>query len=369
MTVKRIQHLGREAWELSNGVIRVVVLGGGGHIASLTLADKPAMNPLWTPPWPTIEPWRYRKAANKGDWGESPLLASIAGHSLCLHYFGDPSTAEKELGADGHGEAGVVRWKQLERNVTSRHARLRVGAELSNAGLRVIRSITLRPNSNIVEFSEEMENLLWRDTPFTFAEHVTFGPPFLKPGVTLFDMSCDVGHTFPKTFSEDQRLLTDTAFDWPIGPGVGGERVNLRTIGKRPRSNSDFTAQHMDPGREDAWFSAVNPEEGVLVAYHWDRRDFPWVGSWEENFSRDFAPWNGRTLARGMEFANTPFPTNLREQVSRGTMHGDPAFAWLPAREKIRVDYRATILNVTRKTLGVSDVRPSGNGLKIDLIV
>lgn len=369
MKVKRIDYLGRSAWELGNGVINVVVLEGGGHVASLTLDAKPDVNPLWTPPWSTIEPWRYRKADDKGQWGDSPLLASIHGHLLCLHYFGDPSADEKELGADGHGEAGVSRWKQLERSVTPRHARLRISAELPNAGLRVVRSVTIRPDSRIVEFSEEIENLLWRDTPFTFAEHVSLGAPFVQPGTTIFDIPCDAAHTFPTKFSDDQRLVTDAEFDWPLAPGADGGRVDLRTIGKRPRTNSDFTTQHIDAEREDAWFSAVNPELGVLLAYHWRRRDFPWVGSWEEKFSRDFPPWNGRTLARGMEFANTPFPTSLREQVARGAMHGDPTYAWLPARGKIRVDYRAVIMQVSRKTRGVSDVRPSASGLEIDLIV
>lgn len=41
----------RRAWELSNDCLRLVIMQGGGHIASVTPAEKPDVNPLWQPPW------------------------------------------------------------------------------------------------------------------------------------------------------------------------------------------------------------------------------------------------------------------------------------------------------------------------------
>lgn len=368
MHVKSTRHLGRAAWELDNGILMVVMLAGGGHIARLALASQPDLNPLWTPPWPTVEPWQFRRA-DADRCGGSPLLASVSGHLLCLHYFGSPSAAESQRGLDGHGEAPRARWELAERAVSPRHARLRTRCELPVAGMQVARAITLRPGSHVVEVTEEITNTTDHDTPFTLCEHVTFGPPFLEKGVTCFDLPADAGHTFPRDFGTPQRLRTDTAFDWPDGPGAAGGTVDLRTIGKRTRRSSDFTTQHLDAEREDAWFSAVNPRAGLLVAYQWRRRDFPWVGNWEENFCRTAAPWNGRTLARGMEFANTPFPTSLQEQVARGRMHGDATFAWLPARATLRVDYRILLMPVEKNVRGVADIRPAPTGLAVDLLV
>jgi len=48
----------REALQLETKALRVTVLRGGGHIAEI-LHKKAGINPLWIPPWSTIEPSRY----------------------------------------------------------------------------------------------------------------------------------------------------------------------------------------------------------------------------------------------------------------------------------------------------------------------
>src|SRR6188472_2534946 len=50
-----IRYRGRRAATIENDELRVTVLEEGGHIAEIL--DKAAgVNPLWTPPWPSIEP-------------------------------------------------------------------------------------------------------------------------------------------------------------------------------------------------------------------------------------------------------------------------------------------------------------------------
>ena len=46
-------YAGRPAWTISNKKLKVVVLPGGGHIASMTLTGgkNANVNPLWLPPW------------------------------------------------------------------------------------------------------------------------------------------------------------------------------------------------------------------------------------------------------------------------------------------------------------------------------
>jgi hypothetical protein len=113
----------------------------------------------------------------------------------------------------------------------------------------------------------------------------------------------------------------------------------MRRIGKEYKVSSDFSAQLMDPRSEQAWFTAVNPRLGLLLTYAWRREDFPWVGNWEENYGRQGKPWAGRSLTRGMEFANTPFPAALRQVVDLGKFCGLPTYRWLPARGRVEVEY------------------------------
>ena len=355
----------RRHWELDNGVMRLRIMQGGGHVSALHLRDCPGLNPLWAPAWKTIEPWQYRPQA-AARYG-AKLLASISGHNPCLAAFGDPSAEEANAGLGCHGEAPVARWRALKRTVSRNRLTFVCGCDLPIAQMKLVRQFATSGNSHVIRVRSRITNLARRDVPFTMCEHVTFGPPFLERGVTVFDMPATRGHTFRGEFGSRQRLRTDAAFTWPQGPGKTGT-MNLRTIGRTPAHSSDFTTQLMDPRREHAWFSAVNPRRQLAVIYVWRRSDFPWVGNWEENFGREAAPWSGKSLARGMEFANTPFPVGLRNAVNMGTFQGLPAFRWLPARATLETEFSILAVRVSARCLGVADVVPSDRGFRVDFV-
>src|SRR5213082_1531614 len=95
---------GRRAATLENDALRVTVLREGGHIAEI-FDKQTGVNPLWTPPWPSIEPSAY--AGEYGNGVEGRLLGGIMGHNLCLDLFGGPSDEEFAAGIGVHGEASV----------------------------------------------------------------------------------------------------------------------------------------------------------------------------------------------------------------------------------------------------------------------
>jgi hypothetical protein len=366
MRIRCVTAKHRKVWEIDNGALTLRIQQGGGNLSSLVLRERPDVNPYWDPPWATIEPWQYapRHANVYGD----KLLACIAGHNVCLGWFGDPSPAEAAAGMGVHGEAPVARWRLLRQHATDRALSLTCGCELPVAGMTLRRTFATRQGSRIVRVKETIRNTTRRDLPFTMCQHVTLGPPFLAKDVTVFDMPAGAGHTFPGAFGDPQRLESDAAFVWPSGPGADGEVVNLRTLGKAWRRSGDFSTQLIDPNRDDAWFAVVNPRLGVLLAYVWRRADFPWVGNWEENHARRDAPWGGRTLTRGMEFANTPFPVSLRQAVETATFQGQRTFRWLPAREKLTIEYAIVTLPVPGTVTGVCDIRRTARGFDVAMV-
>jgi len=117
----------------------------------------------------------------------------------------------------------------------------------------------------------------------------------------------------------------------------------MRTFVDLPVSGA-YTAHLMDPRREDAFFLAWNPRSRLLLGYVWKRSDFPWLGIWEENRSRTHAPWNGRTITRGMEFGVSPMPETRRAMIERGSLFGVPGFCWVPAKGTVRAEYRAFLV-------------------------
>ena len=134
-------------------------------------------------------------------------------------------------------------------------------------------------------------------------------------------------------------------------------------------SYSDFTANLMNPKQEQAWFSALNPRLGLMVAYVWRRADFPWLGIWEENRDRKTPPWHGKSLTRGMEFSNSPFPVGLRKAVDRGRFQGQPTYRWLAAQGKIAYDYAILACPVEASCKGVATITPAGKTFGVDLVV
>ncbi len=364
MHLEKTKLNGRPGWEMNNGAISLFMLEGGGHLARLLIREQPTVNPFWAPVWKPREPWTFRKA-DKAKYGEK-LLACIAGHNICLNQFGTPGKEELAAGIGSHGEAPVARWSEKKRRVTRDELQVVLGCELPLAGLKAERELSMKKRSHIIRIKERVRNLLPRDQPFTMCEHVTFGPPFLEPGITVFDMSATSSATFPTPFGKPQRLKPNASFRWPNAPAARGGRVNLRTLGKTP--NSDFTTHLMNPTSEHAWFSAVNPKLGLMVAYVWARKDFPWLGNWEENHGRKASPWNGVSLARGMEFANSPFPTGLTAAVNAGSFQGLPTFRWLPALGMIEVEYALLACHVGPTCKGVSRITPKGRDFKVDFI-
>src|SRR5438105_15228337 len=101
----------RRAHSIETSDLRLTVLVEGGHIAEI--ADKSSgVNPLWTPPWPSIEPSTYDRARHPeyGDDAEARLLAGIMGHNLCLDIFGGPSADEAAAGLTVPGEGSIVEY-------------------------------------------------------------------------------------------------------------------------------------------------------------------------------------------------------------------------------------------------------------------
>jgi hypothetical protein len=312
---------GRRAFQLENDHIRVTILAEGGHIAEI-LDKATGVNPLWLPPWPTIEPsaWTPGTFPIYGDDAESKLLAGIMGHNLCLDLFGPPSDDEANAGVVVHGEAGVApyEFEPVADGLISR-------CTLPAGQLAFERSITL--DGRRARISETVENLAPLDRPVAWTQHVTLGPPFLECGKTEFRVSATKSRAIGETVD----------FEWPH---YRGRDLQLYTS---EESSSAYTAHLMDPDQEQAYFLAWSPGAKIVTGYAWNRADFPWLGIWEENSLRTHTPWNGHTQTRGMEFGVSPFPESRRRMIERGSLFGTPGYKWLGAKRKLTAEYYAGI--------------------------
>ena len=330
---------GRRAATIENEHIRVTVLVEGGHIAEV-FDKQTGVNPLWTPPWRSIEPSSYHPIGHRdayGDGVDAKLLAGLMGHNICLDIFGGPSTDEAAAGLTPHGDAPVAAYEISETDG------LLMRALLPLAQIRLERHIELQGRA--VRIHERVESLCGFDRPIGWTQHVTLGPPFLEKGVTRFRASATRSQVFETDFGAADYLRRGAVFEWPNAPRMDGRVADLRVFTSAARSSA-YTAHLMNANGRTAFFVAFSPASNLAFGYVWNASDFPWMGIWEENCSRAGPPWKGQTLTRGMEFGVSPFPETRRAMVDRGRLFDAPTFRWLPANGRVEAAYWIVVQRV-----------------------
>ena len=355
---------GRSGFQLKSSWGHVSVLEGGGHICELMLNAVGSVNPMWKPTWKTIDPPAYSPKKHYKMYGPPPegrLLAGIAGHTISFDFFGPPSKKEIAAGHSTHGEAPVVKWRRQSQPDAPQALSYR--ADLPQAMMRLQRVITLDRKNPVVYCEETASNLATFDRPISWNHHVTFGPPFLEADVTLFDMPATHSQVCPATFSRDMWLQPDSIFQWPEAPMKQGGTVDLRRSAKGQYGH--YTAHLLNPKVEHSFIAVSNPRLRLLVLYVFSRSDYPWVGNWEESYSRVHAPWKGREFCRGFEFSTTPFPIPRRETVANGKLFDESTYVWLPAKSQKTSRYMILMLQVSENFEGVAAVEIEHNSILV----
>ena len=291
------------------------------------------VSPLWVPHWDSVEPSLYTPEQHPqfGSGPDTKLLAGIMGHNLCLDLFGGPSMEEAAVGYTAHGEGSVVGY-EIEESGNG----LQMRAMLPLAQISFSRALHLQ--GGFVRIRESIESLSGFDRPIAWTQHVTLGPPFLDPATTIFRASMTRSVVASVDPGFDAYLKSGAEFDWPNAPRKDGGISDLCQM-QPAAPASGYTAHLADPIGDNAYFVAYSPRYQLAFGYTWKSKDFPWMGIWEENCSRQQMPWNGWCVARGMEFGVSPFPESRREMVDRRRLFDVPTYHWLPARGRQEVEY------------------------------
>lgn len=349
--VDAVRWKNRDAVRISNGIVELVVLRGGGHVTAFSFlerGDSCLVNALWEAPWDTREPGETSAGELSTLYGggeAAKFLASYSGHCVCLDYFGAPSAGMQARGAGLHGEAGVLRWDWSDAGQHNA-ACSRGSVTMPLAGLAFEREIRLGVDESVAYFRETVTNGNDDVHAFDWVQHVTFGPPLLKEGASELLASADRGMTFPLGYEGHAMLDSDRTFDWPCAPGAEGtSTVDLRRPFSQP-GKGFIAGVRLNPQREIEFLLAINWQMKLGVVYLFRRCDFPWMTLWEENRARTDAPWNGRTQARGMEFGTCPLPLGRDETARRGRVFDTPNECVLEAGETKEARYLAALFDI-----------------------
>lgn len=359
---------GRQAYILENAKMRVAALRGGGHIAEIRLKSddpKKSVNPMLIHHFQTIDPWEYDPAKHDAIYGgrdDRMLQAGYMGHLLNFPTFGSPSEREAENGLGGHGDALSGDWRKTDAATDERGVRLAYSAHLPKTQYKVGRKLTLPRDETVLYVEEWVESQTLFGRPAHWVQHATFGPPFVAPGRNVLDMSAVRGEL--RGPADASNTLKAGPIQWPQGTSYDGKQVSLREMQTRPHAGT-YYGLLMDPAREESYLTAYNKDLRVLIGYIWRTEDFPWVGDWQENERNDVIPWNGKVIARGLEFGTTPFGGPMRKVVAEGELYGVPQYRWIEGRERLTVRYLAFVTEIPDGYRGVADVDSKDGKIRI----
>ncbi len=365
-----VQWKKRRAYHLSNGLVEVTALLGGGHIADFRLCGSP-INALWESPWPTIEPQNFSSREHGALYGDGPagrFLSGYTGHALALGYFGMPSSAEAEQGLALHGEAASMEWNVISGECAdhsgNHSASLAMEILLPVYRLHFRREIFLPVDAFTVRIAEVVTNRSDDEVAFQWVEHAAFGEPFFTSGDASLFVSGTRGLTWPAGYEGHEILCNDTEFRWPYAPSTHGEPVDL----SRPfvRDGSGFVAAVLtDANREDAFVAVHNRRHELVAGYSFDRALFPWIALWEENRARESAPWNGRTRVRGVEFGTSPMPLGLDHARNMRNLFDTPVLTSIPGESRMETQYDLFLHPSPPQWTQIKDVRRFDDSLVV----
>ena len=330
----------RRAFRLSNGLVELTVLPGGGHLADFRLCGSP-INALSETSWPTIEPETFSPREHGALYGDGPVgrfLCSYTGHAVALGYFGMPPVTEAEQGLALHGEAASAQWAVLSSAADDHSATLAMEVSLPVQQLHFRREVSLEAASFSVCINETVTNESGEPVEFQWVEHAAFGEPLFRNGEANLFVSGDYGVTWPAGYEGHELLENSAEYRWPFAPSLNGDLVDL----SQPfvRHGTGFVAAVLTDGARGNAFVAVHNRRHRLVAgYSFDRTLFPWIALWEENCARAYSPWNGRTMVRGVEFGTSPMPLGLDHARKMRRLFDTPVLACIPGSSRMDTQY------------------------------
>ena len=189
-----------------------------------------------------------------------------------------------------HGEGSVVRYEVS--------AGFRAGspqrAQFPIAQMRFERQIRFG-GERAIEIRETLENLSAADRPIAWTQHATLGPPFLERGRTEFRASATRSQSVRRRLSASPARIRSAA---PISTGrnVPDDRRRPCRPARLQRRAGLRRIHHAPDGpasRARVLRRLFALRSQLAFGYVWKRADFPWLGIWEENYSRTLPPWSG----------------------------------------------------------------------------
>lgn len=217
-----------------------------------------------------------------------------------------------------HGEVYKLPWdvQIVEDSAEAVAVRFRVVGQKTPCVIE--KTVRLRSGSTRLEFRERLTN----ESPVPFeamwGQHITFGPPFLRPGcrIRVPDGLTVTPHAVA-TSDAGRQLGSADPFPWPQGADGAGTPIDLSIVPERGTLSEMLYLTGFPDAT--AWYQVEDDERDIGMRVEWDAHVFPILWYWLEFGASRGWPWWGRFYNIGLEpFSSLP-SSGLADGVRSGT--------------------------------------------------
>lgn len=228
-----------------------------------------------------------------------------------------------------HGEAPNLPWDVEIVEDYPESVAVRFSVRTPKAPFRLERTVSLSGDAARFRYDGRVTNE--SDVPLhaMWGHHITFGTPFLHPGVRI---------TMPegvRTFvhpgdHEGSWLPAGSEGPWPLLPATPGAPANedgLADLSVVPPAGSPREMNYVTGFGDEGWYRVESDRHGLGAKVSWDAAIYPFVWHWHEYGANPGYFAYGRHYNIGLEPASSWSPNGLPGAIANGTAIPLPARA------------------------------------------
>jgi hypothetical protein len=213
-----------------------------------------------------------------------------------------------------HGEVCMLPWDYEIVHDSAEQVTIRFMVAGYKAPFRLVKDVTLEAGRPSLAIEETLHNEASGRLPVMWGHHITFGPPFLRPGARIALPEGTHVVTHPTQIHPRHRVAPGR-HEWPHVPTPTGESLDLSVIPERGQPSEIVYLT----GFGEGWYEITDPDGRLGMRVEWDAAVMPYLWFWQEYGASHGYPWYGRHYNVGLEPFSS-FPTDgLAEAAANGS--------------------------------------------------
>jgi len=245
-----------------------------------------------------------------------------------------------------HGESSLIPWEFRVLNDEPEQVKVVFWVRLYRSPFYLQKVFTLEENQAILSIRETLVNEGAEPMDLMWGHHPTFSDKFLDEHCVIDTGARKVNNMPDELFFESQRFAPGESFDWPIGKGMSGERIDVSEF---PNPKNKFADMLYLSEFTKGWYSITNKEKGLGFALSWSKDVFPYCW-WFQNCSG----WFGHPMyGRGYTIALEPFTSKPSSGLD-GAIQDGSAF-YIDPGEEVQTEVNAIVYESKSRVVDVKD--------------